>query len=396
MHRQHEDDAQHPLAQADRHHDHRPGAGLPGEEAGPLLGLHLRVLEVADGEPAGRAPELLPQPADVRREVLRHVTERREPPAVPLRAAQHPVLGVDGVRHDPVDPEALAERGAEHVERALHVRRPAQRPFHVQGELVHHQALRLLEVELLVAVREPVEVRGEVADLGDLLVLAGPQVPLALVLAGDDPVQVGQGPGERARHPASHQPRHHHRDDRGEQHHPGVQVEVVHGGPAPGVALGLQPLPHRGVGGAEAVEQRLAEVDLGIGTRAVAVHRGPRVGPPVPGGLLLRGLRGEDLLAVGPTLLRARQQGAHRPQRGERPLLTAVVGLEQRPLAAADLEAAQAGLGVGHGLQRLPVRVVRRCDHGGDPGVLMTCTCRITAVETAIASMNAPISQTMR
>ena len=28
--------------------------------------------------------------------------------------------------------------------------------------------------------------------------------------------------------------------------------------------------------------------------------------------------------------------------------------------------------------------------------VLMTCTCRITAVEAAIASMNAPISQTMR
>ena len=79
---------------------------------------------------------------------------------------------VDGVGHDPVHAQALAEHRAQHVQGALDVGRPAQRPLHVQGQLVHHQALRLLEVQPLVVLQQPVEVRGQVTDLGDLLVLA--------------------------------------------------------------------------------------------------------------------------------------------------------------------------------------------------------------------------------
>ena len=237
VHRQHEDDAEHAVTEPDRDHDHRPGAGLGGEDAGPFLRLHLRVQEVVDGQAARGAPQLLGQLADVGRELVRNVAEGCQGADVPLRAAQHPVLPVDGVGHDPVHAQALAEHRAEHVQGALDVGRPAQRPLHVQGQLVHHQALGLLEVQALVVLQQPVEVRGQVTDLGDLLVLPRAQVPLPPVLAGDHPMQAVQRPGQRTGHPPAHEGREQHRHHGRQQDHHGVEVQVVDGRGAPGVPL---------------------------------------------------------------------------------------------------------------------------------------------------------------
>ena len=253
------------VTEPDRDHDHGSGAGLGGEDAGPFLRLHLRVQEVVDGQAPCGAPQLLGQLADVGSELVRDVAEGCQGADVPLRAAQHAVLLVDGVGHDPVHAQALAEHRAEHVEGALDVGRPAQRPLHVQGQLVHHQALRLLEVEALVVLQQPVEVRGQVTDLGDLLVLPRPQVPLPRFwrvttacrpCSGPVSARVIRRPTKAASSIAT-------RAVSSTTTVSRFRLSTVAVRPASRSLL--QPLPDRGVGRAEGVEQRLAAVEPGRG-----------------------------------------------------------------------------------------------------------------------------------